>query len=70
MRSFGTRIQHGFSTLVLLQVRGDLEAHAQRALTVSRPLRVVISNLLPNHVETVQARVRMLTRWTLHPILP
>lgn len=39
------------------QVRADLEAHAPRALAVARPLRVVISNLPPGHVETVQAKV-------------
>lgn len=38
-------------------MRADLEAHAPRALAVARPLRVVISNLPPGHVETVQAKV-------------
>lgn len=39
------------------QVRADLEAHAPRALAVARPLRVVITNLPADHVESVQAKV-------------
>lgn len=40
-------------------IRADLDANSPRMLAVLRPLRVVLTNLLPDHLDVFQAKVSL-----------
>ncbi len=47
-------------------IRADLDAHSRRALAVLRPLRLVLTNLAPDHFQAFAAKVGRLAGNALH----